>query len=312
LNNFSHEGDCHGQCDGEGEDADTAATALALLPFLGAGQCSKQGPYQSAIARGLDWLVRRQLPDGDLRGSGTGRMYAHGLATIVLCESAAMAGDDAYRPAAQRALDFIVHAQHRAGGWRYHPGDEGDTSVVGWQLMALQSGKMAYLDVPPATFERAGKYLNSVKAGQHGGLFGYQPGNAPTPAMVGEGLLCREYLGWPHDHPGLREGVEWLVRESLPSKDRPNIYAWYYATQVVHHFGGEPWKKWNAAMRDSLLAMQEQTGHRAGSWPPRGSQTIGGADVRSGGRIYMTSLALCTLEVYYRYLPLYRAIEVSD
>ncbi len=311
LSNFSHEGDCHGQCDGEGEDADTAATALALLPFLGAGQCSNQGPYKGAIARGLDWLLHRQLPDGDLRGSGTGRMYAHGLATIVLCEATAMSGDDAYRPAAQRAIDFIVHAQHRHGGWRYHPGDEGDTSVVGWQLMALQSGKMAYLDVPPATFERAGKYLDSVKSGRHGGLFSYQPGNAPTPAMIAEGLLCREYLGWPQDHPGLREGVERLVREHLPDKNQPNIYAWYYATQVLHHVGGEPWKKWNAAVREALMAMQEQDGHRAGSWTPRGG-AIGNVDTRVGGRIYMTSLALCTLEVYYRYLPLYRAIEIGE
>jgi hypothetical protein len=311
LGNFSHEGDCKGQCDGEGEEADTAGAALALLPFLGAGQCSKQGQYHEAISRGLDWLVHRQLPDGDLRGSGNGRMYAHGLATIVLCEATAMSGDDAYRPAAQRAIDFIVHAQHRRGGWRYHPGDEGDTSVVGWQLMALQSGKMAYLNVPPATFERAGKYLDGVKSGKHGGLFSYQPGNAPTPAMIAEGLLCREYLGWPQDHPGLREGVERLVREHLPDKNRPNIYAWYYATQVVHHVGGEPWKKWNAAVRDALLAMQEQEGHRAGSWAPRGG-AIGDMDSRVGGRIYMTSLALCTLEVYYRYLPLYRAIDVSE
>ena len=109
----------------------------------------------------------------------------------------------------------------------------------------------------------------------------------------------------------MREGVDWLLKEHLPNKDHPNIYCWYYATQVMHNVGGEPWKKWNAAVRDALLAMQEKSGHPAGSWAPRGGAIGGNYDVQQGGRIYMTSLALCTLEIYYRYLPLYRAIDVE-
>jgi hypothetical protein len=310
LDRFSSAGDCDGQCDGEGIESDTAATALALLPFLGAGQSQKQGLHHDAVDRGLKWLVSRQRRDGSLMESGGGRMYAHGLATIVLCEALAMSGDDSLRPAAQRAIDFIVRAQHEAGGWRYHPGDEGDTSVVGWQLMALQSGKIAYLDVPKSTFERAGRFLDTVRSGRHGGLFAYQPGRGPSPAMTAEGLLCRQYLGWQKENVGLREGIDRLLREALPREDDPNIYFWYYATQVMHHVGGETWKTWNAAVRNALLAMQDQEGHRAGSWPPRGG-AIGDIDSRQGGRIYMTSLALCTLEVYYRYLPLYRGIEVQ-
>ena len=310
LDRFSSAGDCDGQCDGEGTESDTAATALALLPFLGAGQSQKQGLHQDAVDRGLKWLVSRQRRDGSLMGSGDGRMYAHGLATIVLCEALSMSGDDSLRPAAQRAINFIVRAQHEEGGWRYHPGDEGDTSVVGWQLMALQSGKIAYLDVPKSTFERAGRYLDMVRGGRHGGLFAYQPGRGPSPAMTAEGLLCRQYLGWQKENLGLREGINRLLKEALPREDQPNIYYWYYATQVMHHVGGEPWKTWNAAVRDALLAMQDQEGHRAGSWSPRGG-AIGDIDSRQGGRIYMTSLALCTLEVYYRYLPLYRGIEVQ-
>ncbi len=288
-----------------------AATALALLPFLGAGQSHKRGEYQDAIDRGLQWLVDHQPADGGLQGRGIGRMYAHGLATIVLCEALAMSRDDSLRPPAQRAIDFIVRAQHPAGGWRYHPGDEGDMSVVGWQLMALQAGRTAHLDVPQSAFDGAGRFLDTVKGGRRGGLFSYQPWQAETPAMTAEGLLCRQYLGWPQDQPGLREGINRMIRDALPNKHRPNVYYWYYATQVIHHVGGEPWKNWNAAVREALLAMQEKEGHPAGSWAPRGG-AIGDIDTRTGGRIYMTALALCTLEVYYRYLPLYRGIEVGQ
>jgi hypothetical protein len=170
---------------------------------------------------------------------------------------------------------------------------------------------MAYLKVPETAFQRASLYLDTLKTGKHGGFYAYQPGQAPSPAMTAEGLLCRQYLGWPKDHPGMREGMNRLIHDDLPNKDQPNIYYWYYGTQVMHHVGGDRWKKWNVAARDALLAMQEKEGHRAGSFSPRGG-AIGDHDTHVGGRIYMTSLALCTLEVYYRYLPLYRAIDVSE
>ncbi len=311
LSDFNHAGDCNGQCDGLGDESDTGGTALALLPFLGAGQSAKQGIYQDSVARGIHWLLQAEKPDGDLRGRGIGNMYAHGLATIALCESLAMSHDEALRGPAQRAVDFILKAQHAGGGWRYEPGQEGDLSVVGWQLMALESAKMAYLKVPNEAFQRAGQYLDTLRSGKHGGFYAYQRGQSPTSAMMAEGLLCRQYLGWPKDHPGMREGINRLLHDDLPERSRPNIYYWYYATQVMHNIGGEHWKKWNGAVRDALLALQEKQGHRAGSFNPTGG-AIGDHDTHVGGRIYMTSLALCTLEVYYRYLPLYRAIDIGE
>ena len=52
--------------------------------------------------------------------------------------------------------------------------------------------------------------------------------------------------------------------------------------------------------------MQSSRGHEAGSWDPRGDFT----DV--GGRLYMTSLAVLTLEVYYRHMPLYTEKSADD
>ena len=129
--------------------------------------------------------------------------------------------------------------------------------------------------------------------------------------MTAEGLLCRQYLGWPQNHPGMRAGSRFLVRNWLPRADQANIYYWYYATQVMHHLGGRRWETWNQSMRDTLVAMQEKQGHMAGSWSPVGG-AIGNHDTQAGGRMYMTSLAVCTLEVYYRHLPIYRKIDVSE
>ena len=136
------------------------------LPFLGAGQSHKLGIYQDTVDRGLKWLVKQQKPDGDLRGSGgIGRMYAHGLATIVLCEAVAMTNDESLRGPAISAAEFIVRAQHSEGGWRYEPRQEGDLSVVGWQLMALQSAKMAYIDVPQRCVQSRGAFFERGSRG---------------------------------------------------------------------------------------------------------------------------------------------------
>jgi hypothetical protein len=78
------------------------------------------------------------------------------------------------------------------------------------------------------------------------------------------------------------------------------MYYWYYGTQVMHHLGGTRWKRWNDKMKVLLVSLQEDEGHETGSWEPREFPDT------AGGRLYMTALAICTLEVYYRHLPLYK------
>jgi hypothetical protein len=224
-----------------------------------------------------------------------GTMYAQGIATIALCEAYAMTGDDDLKTTAQRALDFIVAAQNRqTGGWRYVPGSPGDTTVLGWQLMALKSGYLARLRVPSPVVYRAMKYLDSVQA-DGGAYYGYQaPEKQPTTTSVG--LLCRMIAGWERDRPALVRGIAYLASQG-PSTD--NMYYNYYATQIMRHHGGSEWKKWNEQMREHLVATQSRQGHEAGSW------YFDGGHARPGGRLYNTAMAVMTLEVYYRYLSLY-------
>jgi hypothetical protein len=286
--------------------SDSAATSLAVLPFLGAGQTHVTGKYQREVAAGLRWLLENQKENGDLGAGSTGNahMYAHGQGAIVLCEAFAVTGDEQLRIPAQKAIDFIVDAQHPAGGWRYEPGQAGDTSVLGWQLMALQSARAANLTVPAPTLENASHYLDSVSHND-GARYGYQRGSGPTEVMTAEALLCRMYLGWTMDDYGLAEGIEWLTDNHLPSSNQPNLYYWYYGTQVFHHAGGVNWEKWNTRIRDNLVTTQEKRGDLAGSWTPQHHHD------RQGGRIYATSLAVCTLEVYYRHAPIFRQLDVD-
>ena len=78
----------------------------------------------------------------------------------------------------------IARAQHNEGGWRYRPGDAGDTSVVGWQVMALKSAQMAGLNVPQSTLDKARRYLASARRGKDKAEYGYQKSSGGTPAMT--------------------------------------------------------------------------------------------------------------------------------
>ncbi|NLE37786.1 MAG: hypothetical protein GX621_07160, partial [Pirellulaceae bacterium] len=130
------------------ETSTTAATAMALLPFLGAGQTHVAGEYQETVARGLYYLNNRanMTPHGADLQEGT--MYAQGLGAIALCEAYGLTRDETLKGLAARAVEFIVYAQDKnGGGWRYTPGQPGDTTVTGWQLMALKSAEMAGLHV---------------------------------------------------------------------------------------------------------------------------------------------------------------------
>ena len=310
LDRFHRVNDC--DCGDRGDiDSNEAATALALLPFLGAGQTHLSGLYRDEVASGLRWLLQQQKPNGDLRGSSAQYpgMYAQGQAAIVLCEAFYMTGDEALRTPAQLAIDFIAAAQYQDGGWRYHPSGQtnqaqGDTSVVAWQLMALQSGLAAGLTVPEATLENAGHFLDTVTRDE-GASYSYLPRENATAPMTAAGQLCRIYLGWKRNHPALRAGVEGLLELAPPDRDEPNIYYWYYGTQTMHHYGGQVWNRWNQQLRDVLVYSQQNNVPAAGSWTPAGPLTA------QGGRLYMTSLAICSLEVYYRHLPIFRQIELE-
>ncbi len=295
--------ECAGQCGNPGElaAARNGATAMALLPFLGAGQTHMEGEYQPQVRAGLAYLVNKMKLEPGKGGSlfeGGGSMYSHGLAAITLCEAWGMTQDEALKVPAQQSLLFICWAQDPvAGGWRYAPRKGGDTSVVGWQIMALKSGHMSYLMVPPIVVKKAYRYLDTVQAndGSHYGYTSPAQGQATTAI----GLLCRMHLGWKKDNPALQRGIKWISDQG-PSKS--NAYYNYYATQVMRHNEGELWDKWNKVMRDQLVKSQVTAGHAKGSWAAPGS---GHTAVR-GGRLYETSMSTMVLEVYYRHMPIYR------
>jgi len=307
-----------------------AATALALLPFLGAGYTHQtNSDYRLNVERGLSFL--HEDPNGGYDGTALRRdelrMYSYGLASIALCEAYAMSReqDPAARLgiAAQRSLWMIERAQDtQYGGWNYREDqinrggmrEGGDTSIFAWQLMALKSGRIGGLQVSQSVLYAAQDFLDTV-AIEGGQRYNYLPsgrwdsnagefgGDSPK-TCTAMGLLMRMYLGWKPGDPFLDDGMEQIIRWGpILNEGEVNLYYIYYATLALHHYGGEHWDAWNREVRELLIRTQSTWDCESGSWyfPDRY------CDV--GGRLLNTSLAIMILETPYRIMPLYREIR---
>ncbi|MGI9515661.1 MAG: prenyltransferase/squalene oxidase repeat-containing protein [Pirellulaceae bacterium] len=313
---------------GDFNEAPNAATSMALLCFLGAGQTHIEGDYKEVVENGLAFLLNNgvRTRNGLTFEEDQGGLYNHGLAAIALCETYAMTDDIRFAQPAQEALRYIEWSQDPiGGGWRYEPKQAGDTSAVGWQIMALKSAHMCGLEVDSAVIRMARRFLNFVSS-ESGTFYGYtHPVEERRKGVTSVGLLSQMYLGWTKDNPALTAGVKWIGERgphvgdwkpdmmSLSEAEKPRfrcgMYYNYYATQLMRQYGGEKWDKWNLEMRDFLIATQATEGAAKGSWffqdPDEGGYI-------HGGRLYATTLACMTLEVYYRYLPLYDDEKTSE
>ena len=278
----------------------------------------------------------------EAEGLSTGRFYTQAICTIGICELIGMEkksgkGKDLLN-AAQKAVDYLVERQNlRQGGWRYDVEErtdwvlvrnkerkqvvkemsvESDLSVTGWCLMALMSARAAGLYVPDETFERIEGFLDLVSLNGGADYF-YSPVEpSERLSMTATGLLCREYLGWDRRNPLLIQGAEKLIQPenlirypSEPKKNEPasrqrtNVYGWYSASMMLKHLGAASryWQTWNKALCREIPAHQEpEKSSEAGSWDPSSDDYAFG-----GGRLYVTCLSICCMEVYYRHLALY-------
>ena len=313
---------------GHGEEvllhSDTAATGLCLLAFQGAGYTHRQHQYADTVSRGLQFLLQSQRTNGDLYraedqvSNRNVALYSHGIASLALCEAYGMTQDPELKESAQLALRYIIVTQHpQRGGWRYTPGISSDTSVSGWMMMSLKSGELSGLDVSEETYRGIDKWLGLAQSPDRPDRYRYNPyapdtptqrhGRTPTPTMTAVGMLMRMYSGWRRDKDEMQSAADYLLKfppqmgtAKSPQRD---AYYWYYATQVMFHMGGDYWKSWNQYLNPLLLESQIREGPDMGSWDP--ARPVPDRWSPHAGRLYVTTMNLLNLEVFYRHLPIY-------
>ena len=288
---------------GGADPTNCGVTGLALLCFLGAGHTDQEGKYKETVRRGLNWLAEVQRPDGHF-GRG-GRFYEQGICTMAVSEAFAMSGGSRLRQVGQKAIGRIIKVQPPSGGFDYQGRGQVDVSVTGWQIMAIKSAETAKLTVPAEAVRRCEHFLKY--ATYPDGRMGYRATDhrsrpsGPTPSMTAVGAVCRRFLGHSSSDPLLIEACHHIRETGVQLGD---LYYTYYGTLAQFMMGpkSREWQEWNRGFRDPLLKLQVRDGPLAGSWNPKGHKWG-----QAGGRIYTTAMALLSLEVYWRFLPVYRA-----
>ena len=307
-----------------GLDGDVACTGYALLCFLGAGYDHvTPSQFQFVVDRGIDWLLRTQ----DAGGVFGRRNYEHPVATMALAEAYAMTNDPELREATQRGVDVILARQAPDAadaayglGWDYLEANPRrlDSSVSGWNVMALKSAKVAGLDIGNG-LAGAGRWLEGAWRATNADLgvavdeldpygvsrFPYT-WDSTTGAVKHHdgdltcvGTLCAVFLGRRSGDSLLETTGNWCFENQTPAAWPTDTYYLYYNTLSMFQLGGERWQTWNGQVRDLLVDNQrDDDGCFEGSWDPQGA---GGHKVAEVGRLLVTAYCALSLEVYYRY-----------
>ncbi|NQT87968.1 terpene cyclase/mutase family protein, partial [bacterium] len=292
-------------------DHDVGVTGLALLAFLGRGCTHEKGRYSDTVRRGLNWLRANQKPNGSFAWK---TFYEQGIAAMAVCEAYSLTRSPKLKRMAQKSIDYIVAEQPEHGGYRYRGGttkEQGDTSVTGWQIMAIKSAIIGELDVPSEAIERCRTFLTNVRRdyGQSSYLVGEDRGGPTVSAIA---MACKQFIGGGQFCPEIDACASYLLKHSEGGKGRDrlvgDLYYTYYSSLAMYQMEGEYWYRWSAAYRKALfdaMVKDKRFDSRGrplqGSWDP--ANHAWGA---RGGRVYATAMAILSLDVHLRFLPVYR------
>jgi HEAT repeat protein len=310
-------------------------TALTVLAFLGAGYSPLEGKYKDAIARGLEYVMARQMVDGDYLKNDLIGGYNRPIALIALAEAYNITRDPRYRPPVQAGSDFISAIQNSLGGWRYRVVIETtDTSCCSWNAFALMTARKSGLKVREMVLEGIrtvfDAYSSEVRDQREDFIehldpeygfdvgtgtkykhwTGYQNPSFPDSkyATTALGLMTRIFLGYRRTHPFCIGAANCILEdffEEVPPRENwakyrsqfeYPTYAWYYGTLAMHQMGGRYFREWNEVIQRIVPGTQAKEGPDEGSWPVWNHDMV-------GGRLYTTCMGVLTLETYYRYLP---------
>ncbi len=286
----------------------TGIVSLAVLALLAAGHEPGRGKNGANIDQALRFLLDHQR-DGMILTADTshGPMYEHGISTLLLGQVLGMVNEE--RPGYEKihrvhrtAVNLILRAQNvskdpsSSGGWRYTPASiDSDLSVTGWEILALRSAQDAGLAVPRNNIAQAIEYVK--RCAHPSGGFSYMPGGDPNIARTGTGILALELSG-DFQSPEARRGGEWLAKNPLKFQGPFFYYSVYYSSQAMYQLGGDLWERWRPLSEGILLENQRPDG----SWPAPPNET----HELQAGSAYTTSMAILSLTVEYKLLPIYQ------
>ena len=323
-----------------GRDEYTVAlTGLATLGYTAQGNSHLNGEYAKTVDKSVRYLISVQQPNGLIDSAGQTLvpapvLYNHGIATYALLEDYLLAQDYAERTQGPdllseiledsviKAVSYIIKAQSANGGWGYEAKSRTpDTSITVWQIQVLRLASVLDIEGVEAALCKSRQWLNEVT--NDDGLVGYQarmdypngpdgltaaglnayrmiqsmPGVARGNDAIAQRLDGLKAKQLAHLRANEPMGIAWGDEHGTTGYTNYDLYYWYWAGPDL--MGSPEWDNppdprmgwgWNEALKSSVLMSQAKDGR----WKVEDQWSV------YGGEIYTTSMAVLTLQVYYR------------
>ena len=265
-----------------------AVVGMALMTFLAHGDDPNHGPYSRPLLRCIDYILKQRNEENGYIGSS---MYNHGFSTLALAESYGAVQDDRIGPALKKAVELILASQgkNRFKAWRYSPdAQDADSTVSGACFVALIAARNAGLMVPDTAIEGALKFYTDCQNPGDGSI-GYMPrGSHGGGATTAIGVAAYAYARKKDQITFVKALRAMKGGEDGNGGGYPFYYD-YYAAQGFFQGDFNAWQEWNEKQVKRLAEMQnDEGGWDAGLGPGT-----------------CTTLALLSIALNYRYLPIY-------
>ncbi|MEX0725961.1 MAG: prenyltransferase/squalene oxidase repeat-containing protein [Planctomycetaceae bacterium] len=284
----------------DGNTYPTAMSALAGMAFLANGCTTSRGPYRENLRKTVNFVMSQSQNSGLIAGGQeNGRpMYGHGFSLMFLSVAHGMETDPKVRERMEKVIKSAIQltstGQSNLGGWIYYPGGGDEGSVTVTQMQALRAAHEAGFKVPPATIDKAIKYLELCKTPQGGIRYSYHSGNDTRLPISAAAIACL-YSAGEYDSPLAENCLDYVFKQYKGNQAQfrggHDFYTNLYASQAFYQAGDEYWDNYYVKTRDSFLQRQDKTGF----WEGDGV-----------GRVYGTSVALIVLQLPYKFLPIYQ------
>jgi hypothetical protein len=270
---------------------------LAGMALMAGGSTPGRGPYGKEVALAVDYVLANAQPSGFIAESPAtshGPMYSHGFAVTFLAECCGMSPRPELREKLSKAVKLIINTQNKEGGWRYYPQrDDADISVTVCEVMALRAAHNAGVFVPGETVERAKEYVFRCQNADGGFMYMQAAGGTSEFPRSAAAVVALNSAGVYQD-PKLTKALDYLM-QFLPApgvlrRESYAEYGHYYAAQAMWQAGGDRWGRWYPAVRDELIARQQQDG----SW------------VSNFGPEYATAMSAIVLQMPENQLPIFQ------
>ncbi len=278
-------------------------TGICLLAFLAAGEDPNFGQYSLVVRRAIRGIISSQDPStGYLPPS----MYCHGFGMLALAEAYGVVDESQLwtgenprtrQRSIGQALELAVRAavtaqkNNSAGGWRYSPQDNNaDTSVSGAVLVGLLAARNAGVEVPDDCIDRALDYYRGSTS--ENGFVAYSGGlGGMGESMNRSSIATLVFAAGKRKQWSEYEATLRYISGNLEHQEMGYpFYFRYYMSQALFQGDFEAWTKWK---QENIRFLQQ-------TQAPDGSFSGG-----QGGPAYSTAMALLSLALDYRFLPIY-------